>query len=976
MSYKRRIYGSGSSAKKSKSSSSQQPSSRRQSPSNSQRAPRLGPVPSRVPSSTPSQSMLPNTQRILAVPSSLARAFARHPSRDRDVIRANSTEPEDDIVARENSDAISEVVIAFEMKERGALGCAYYVAREEKLYMVEDIKMATLDTIDRLKLHAQPTVVLISTRAEESLEEHLKKEERGIDRGDDANDIFGAYILDSRPSSEFYYDGALSRLLQLELGDATYSSMEFKTPDDEITGGGQDGAGQQTRMMRLSGCMDLDSRLTIGCAGAVLSYISRRKNIDYLPNDEAALVAFRITSIEMFTLSGMMFINADTLASLQIIQSENHPNSHMQGPNKSTSGAKESLSVYGLFHHLASTPQGRMNLRQMFLRPSIDLSLIQMRLGTSMVLLRPDNESALEKLVRSLKEIKDMRSVVIHLQKGGTAVSGKGASIHQGVWASVQGFTFYTLKVMEALRELNGGETLDIVRKILTDTDPYRLNHLGQMVTRTVDFLTSAELHRTVVLPGVDEELDAIKRTYDGMESLLNEVAQMLRSELPEWAHNYISNCIFFPQLGFLTVVPQDPETGQGKYEGEGVNNELWERKFASDNMVYYKNNRMKEMDDHFGDTYGMICDREIEIIHSLSVMVLKHKDIIVAASNLCGELDSLVALALGARKYKFAPPQMTTANVIHIKGGRHPLQELTVPSYIPNDCSLIGGVGGEEDSDEPAPTLSGPSSMPDSVEGPSTLIMTGPNYSGKSVYLKQNALIVYMAHIGSFVPAERAIIGLTDKILTRIVTRESVSRNQSSFMIDLQQAALAMTLATRRSLIVIDEFGKGTNSVDGAGLACGVFEHFLNLGHYRPKVLGATHFHEIFESGFLKEREELTFGHMEVRVDTETEVVDEQVTYLYNFVHGRSISSFGTCCAIMNGIDGTIVERADQLILLAARGEDLISACARVSPEDAKELEVAEKIGRQLLEQDFPTDEDASVAGIRTILEFILATD
>lgn len=97
--------------------------------------------------------------------------------------------------------------------------------------------------------------------------------------------------------------------------------------------------------------------------------------------------------------------------------------------------------------------------------------------------------------------------------------------------------------------------------------------------------------------------------------------------------------------------------------------------------------------------------------------------------------------------------------------------------------------------------------------KGPSLLIMTGPNYSGKSVYLKQVALIVYMAHVGSFIPAESAIIGLTDKILTRISTRESVSKVQSAFMIDLQQVSLALNLATHRSLLIIDEFGKGTDS-------------------------------------------------------------------------------------------------------------------------------------------------------------------
>ncbi len=148
-----------------------------------------------------------------------------------------------------------------------------------------------------------------------------------------------------------------------------------------------------------------------------------------------------------------------------------------------------------------------------------------------------------------------------------------------------------------------------------------------------------------------------------------------------------------------------------------------------------------------------------------------------------------------------------------------HPLQELTVPSYVANDAFLVGGPGSEPIADATGhenATIVGSSqlqSIMESTEGPSMLMMTGPNYSGKSVYLKQIALIVYMAHIGSFVPADSATIGLTDKILTRIATRETVSKMQSAFMIDLQQVALAISLATRRSLVIIDEFGKGTDS-------------------------------------------------------------------------------------------------------------------------------------------------------------------
>ena len=128
------------------------------------------------------------------------------------------------------------------------------------------------------------------------------------------------------------------------------------------------------------------------------------------------------------------------------------------------------------------------------------------------------------------------------------------------------------------------------------------------MIETTVDFQRSAEQHRTAVLQGVDPELDSMKRTYDGMDSLLTEVATQLSSDLPEWASQYVENCIFFPQLGFLTVVPLDPETGKGKYEGEGMDDDVWIKQFVSNDMGYYKNRRMKEMDDYFGDMYGMIC--------------------------------------------------------------------------------------------------------------------------------------------------------------------------------------------------------------------------------------------------------------------------------------------------------------------------------------------------------------------------------
>lgn len=144
-------------------------------------------------------------------------------------------------------------------------------------------------------------------------------------------------------------------------------------------------------------------------------------------------------------------------------------------------------------------------------------------------------------------------------------------------------------------------------------------------------------------------------------------------------------------------------------------------------------------------------------------------------------------------------------------------MQELTIPSYVANDTYLVGGQGivsqdvrEETNHHYVNAHLQKPG---ETQEESSMLIMTGPNYSGKSVYLKKVALIVFMAHVGCFVPADAAIIGLTDKILTRMATKETTTKIQSVFMIDLQQVTKAINLSTHRSLVIIDEFGKGTDS-------------------------------------------------------------------------------------------------------------------------------------------------------------------
>lgn len=389
-------------------------------------------------------------------------------------------------------------------------------------------------------------------------------------------------------------------------------------------------------------------------------------------------------------------------------------------------------------------------LRQFFLRPSTNLDVIHERLDTLTVIQRSENAASLDRLTASLSGIKNMRAATISLRKGISSGLNRDKGISTSVWYSLRQFVFSALQIRDTLAEMQGAERASICIKFAERFEGRLLAEVGRAIADVVNFDDSKITKRTMVLAGLDSELDEARRTYAGIEDMLSEVASHIAQEVPA---EFVStvNAVFFPQIGFLISIELDEVASPITYAGP--RDDPWEKMFTSQSHAYFKNSIMTEMDEQYGDIHGRILDMEIEIIQDLGQRILEYQDILDVTSDICGELDSLVALARGAQQYHLVRPRMSRDNIIKIKGGRHPLQELTVPSYVPNDTLLRGGAGrlvdeagmgslaaySEDCGDHRVSQRDPRASMP---SGPSMVLLTGPNYSGKSVYLKQVGII------------------------------------------------------------------------------------------------------------------------------------------------------------------------------------------------------------------------------------------
>ncbi|GAA5933957.1 hypothetical protein JCM10213_008486 [Rhodosporidiobolus nylandii] len=892
---------------------------------------------------------------------------------------------------------------------KGKLGCCYFEPTSQKLFFVEDQPDSSNWDLTHLILEQLlPTTVLTSSSADadfltvldsalSTLPVSAPSAASTASTGDTSDP---AVRLEFRPAREFYSGQGKLALSQLHITEGGWyaedelSQTVGEDNTEEEFGDGAPGDaydfGRRRKRRKIAGATVEGDRLrrnrelrleaflnglnaspiTLGCAGALLGFISRARTSagDLDAGD------FEVTGLELLRLDKVMHINSDALASLQIFSDESHASAH-------SNATKEGLSLFGIVN-LARTPLGRLLMKQWFLRPSLELDVIENRHLAVECFLRSENQHVVDAIQSQFRFVKNTPRVLKSLASG-----RGGLKDWQTIWQALYG----SIMVRDAALNLVHRREVEVVDKVLSSFDALEFKELGSTIADIIDWEESAlQNGRVCVRPGVNSDLDEWRRKLAGLPSLLSKVADGISSTLPPTLGVAELSLVYFPQLGYLITIPYEPEAADaGKYGEVG-----WDFQFVTEMRAYFKNDKCCDMDRHLGDLHSFVADKEIEIIHALLTHLLRLGPQLSAVTAALSELDCLIAFAEASRLYDWNRPEMVEGARCEIINGRHPLAELCVESFVRNSTSLMGGQGrlvNPDEDEKPDIALLDASAAPGDAHGhvkeeegggrgKSMLIVTGANFSGKSVYLKQVALIVFLAHIGCFVPADSAIIGLTDRILTRVSTRESVTRGASAFMIDLQQVSFLLRNATPSSLILLDEFGKGTEADDGAGLFCGVIEHLVNLGANAPRTLVATHFQHVFLNGLLSRRlPGVELAHMEVLIADEgdpktgKEGGTEALTYLYRLAPGLTISSHAASCALLFGLPTSVVERASYIThLLSTFSLDTLHS-EQLTEKEKKEVREGEEVGRRFLEWDLDETGECETEELRRRLGEVL---
>ncbi len=426
------------------------------------------------------------------------------------------------------------------------------------------------------------------------------------------------------------------------------------------------------------------------------------------------------------------------------------------------------------------------------------------------------------------------------------------------------------LQAIEPIKQMCQDSTSQVLRALGEQLNPCVL--IRDRIAREVNPDAPVQASKgNIILPGVDPQLDELRElSHSGKDYLMRmQSAEQERTGIPSLKIAF--NNVF----GYYIEVRN---THKDKVPPE------WIRKQTLVNAERYVTQELKEYEERILGAEEKIAIIETRLFNELVTAVMDYIPAIQTDATVIAQLDCLCAFTRVSLENKYNRPEVDDSLDIDITDGRHPVIECQLPigeEYVPNSVRL-------------------------SNDDQQIIIITGPNMAGKSALLRQTALIALMAQIGCFVPAQKAHIGVVDKIFTRVGASDNISLGESTFMVEMTEAASILNNLSERSLVLFDELGRGTSTYDGISIAWSIVE-YIHEHSAHAKTLFATHYHELNEM-------ERTFKRI-VNYNVSVKEIDGRVVFVRKLVKGGSEHSFGIHVAKLAGMPATIVDRANNVL-------------------------------------------------------------
>ncbi len=592
----------------------------------------------------------------------------------------------------------------------------------------------------------------------------------------------------------------------------------------------------------------------IGAAGAVLHYLTQ-----HLRRDVAHL-----TSLSCYQTSDYLNLDITTLRHLEILEPL-----HRDAPRMAT--------LYGALNRTA-TPMGARRLRDWLSQPLADADEIGRRQTTVQTWI--ENGEALEKFRTQLAQVRDLERTIGRLSAG----SGNARDLN-ALRAAVEQIP----SLKQILRDVGGRVAISpegtLNETVFADAEERtdKLSPLlGELEAQLVELPDLVELIGRAILEETPLALKEGGLIRDGFDPALDELRGASRSG-KDWIAKLQQDEIERTGIASLKV----RFNSVFGYYIEVTRSNLdkvpphYIRKQTIANGERFITPELKEMEGKILGAEERSIKLEYELFLRVREEVLGRLPEILQGASALAQLDVLASFAETARLYNYCRPRVGAEGVVMIRDGRHPVleQNLNEERFVPNDT----GLGAE--------TQIG--------------LITGPNMAGKSTYIRQVALLVLLAHTGSFIPAAEASIDLVDRIFTRIGASDDLARGQSTFMVEMSETANILNNATPRSLIILDEIGRGTSTFDGLSLAWSIVEHLHN--QVGAKTLFATHYHELTElAGRLPRLKNFNVAVREW---------NDQIVFLRKIVEGGTDKSYGIQVARLAGVPKAVLERAKEIL-------------------------------------------------------------